>query len=111
MTKAHFRLDLDVAKNLPVPRVPLSYAWKFIRDGETPGRVLNDCASRAFLPFLEGSETVYELGGTDSYYRDFMPVKRKYVVANVDAGADLVIVATAIDLPSGSVDAFCSMFA
>jgi SAM-dependent methyltransferase len=99
------------AAAMPVPRVPMRYAWEYLRDGETPGRVLNDAAVRAFLPFLEGPGTIVELGAGSDWYRRFVEPGQAYELTNYVEGFDRVVDMTAMPFADNSVDAFMSMFA
>lgn len=113
MSSAHatFTRPGSEAAILPVPRVPARYAWEYLRDGETPGRVLNDEAVRAFLPFLEGPGTIVELGAGSDWYRRFAPPGQAYELTNYTEGLDRVVDMTAMPYQDDTVDAFMSMFA
>jgi SAM-dependent methyltransferase len=109
--RAVFDAPIADAACLDVPRLPFGYVREFLRDGETPGRALNDAAVRAFMPFLQGPGTIYELGGAGDYYKSFVTDGQSFVVTNIDKSGDMVIDATAIAMEDESVDAFLSMFA
>jgi SAM-dependent methyltransferase len=109
--RATFTHPIREAALMVVPRVSLGYVWEFLRDGETPLRVLNDAAVRAFMSFLEGPGTIYELGGAGDYYKAFAAPGQSFVVSNVDDSGDVVIDAASIAMADASVDAFFSIFA
>lgn len=106
-----FSITSEQAKGLSLPRVPLRYVFEYLMDGETPGRVLNDCALRGMLKGIAGPGTVYELGGAGDYYKDFMPAGQPYVVTNIDPDAQMIVDATSMPFEDNSIDAFMSMFA
>lgn len=105
-----FSIPSEEIASIPAPRVPFSYVWEYLLDGETPGRVLNDQCVRAMLPALFGTGTIVELGGAGDYYRNFAP-GQKYEVTNFSPPCDRVIDMTDMDFEGNSVDAFLSMFA
>ena len=109
--RARFALSSAEAARLPAPRVPLSYALEFLRDGETPGRVLNDVCMHALMPALCGPGTIVELGGAGDYYRNFAPREQPYEVTNVCEPCDRIVDMTSMPYAGDSVDAFMSMFA
>lgn len=96
---------------LASPRVGLRYAWEFLRDGETPGRVINDAGVRVLMLYLEGPGTIFELGGAGDYYRAFARAGQSYEVTNLEQPCDRVVDMTAMCFEDDSVDAFMSMFA
>jgi len=110
MSRAIFDLDAEALEKAAPPSVPFRYLLEFALDGETPGRVLNDEAVRALIPFLRGPGTIVELGGSGDWYKNFIP-GQKYEVTNFSGPCDRIVDMTAMPYEDASVDAFLSMFA
>lgn len=111
LTRAKFNLSSDEVRTLVLPRVPLRYIWEFLRDGDTPARVLNDTALRGLISAITGPGRIYELGGMGDEYKNFLPPDQSYVVTNVDPNyGEEYVDATKMPFEDNSVDVFISMF-
>lgn len=108
---AIFDRATDEVDGIPLPRVGLCYAWEFLCDGETPGRVVNDAGVRALMPFLEGQGMIVEIGGAGDYYKKFAKPAQRYEVTNISPPCDRIIDATSMAFDDNSIDAFISVFA
>ena len=106
-----FAMTTADAQIIAPPKLPLRFLWEFIADGRTPARAMTDEAMLKFLPALEGTGTILELGAGSDYYKKFVRQGQPYILSNLVPGFDMVLDMTKIDLPDNSVDALVSVFA
>lgn len=110
---ATFNMPSRAVAEIPAPVLPRSFLWEFLMDGRTPARAMTDVAMQALLPAIGGQGKIIELGAGGDYYKRFVPPDREYQTSNLDlnAGCDLQLDMTRMDLADNSTDALVSVFA